>query len=78
MATTTKETSPVSQAQLETLKFVLRYALLIGVPVAIKYAANLQGFWGTLVGAVIPVLLPIIDKFVHEDPRISANGVVPF
>ena len=68
----------MSKTAIETIKFVVRMALLILVPVFVAQAAELTGTWGTLVGVALPVLLPIIDKWVHEDERIPARGVLPF
>ena len=68
----------MSKIAIETIKFVVRMALLILVPVFVAQAAELTGTWGTLVGVALPVLLPIIDKWVHEDERIPARGVLPF
>lgn len=68
----------MSKTSVETLKFMVRMALLILVPVFVAQAANLTGFWGNLVGVALPVLLPIIDKWIHEDERIPAKGVLPF
>jgi hypothetical protein len=62
----------------ETAKFVIRMALLIGVPIGIAQVANLTGQWKTVFDVILPIILPIIDKWIHEDPRISANGIVPF
>lgn len=68
----------MNQTAVETLKFVVRMALLILVPVFVAQAANLTGFWGQLVGVALPVVLPIVDKWVHLDERIPARGVLPF
>lgn len=68
----------MSKTAIETIKFVVRMALLILVPVFVAQAAELTGTWGTLVGVALPVLLPIIDKWVHQDERIPARGVLPF
>ena len=68
----------MNKTTVETLKFVARMALLILVPVLVAQAANLTGFWGQLVGVALPVVLPIVDKWVHEDERIPAKGVLPF
>lgn len=68
----------MSKTSVETLKFMVRMALLILVPVFVAQAANLTGFWGNLVGVALPVLLPIIDKWVYLDDRIPARGVLPF
>ncbi len=68
----------MSNTSAETVKFVVRMALLILVPVLVAQAANLTGFWGTLVGVALPVLLPVVDKWIHEDERIPAKGLLPF
>ena len=68
----------MSNTSVETLKFVVRMALLILVPVFVAQTAELTGFWGQLVGVALPVVLPIIDKWVYLDDRIPAKGVLPF
>lgn len=68
----------MSQTFIETIKFVVRMALLILVPVLVAQAAELTGTWQTLVGVALPVLLPIIDKWIYLDERIPARGIVPF
>lgn len=68
----------MNKASIETLKFVARMALLILVPVFVAQAAELTGFWGNLVGVALPVVLPIVDKWIHEDERVPARGVLPF
>ena len=70
----TPEVSPV----LETLKFVVRLGLLVGVPILISNVANLSGTWQTAFATVLPIVLPIVDKWVHEDTRIPAKGLLPF
>lgn len=57
---------------------MVRMALLILVPVFVAQAANLTGFWGNLVGVALPVVLPIVDKWIYLDDRIPARGVLPF
>ncbi len=68
----------MSKTAIETIKFVVRMALLILVPVFVAQAAELTGTWGTLIGVALPVLLPIIDKWIYLDERIPARGIVPF
>jgi hypothetical protein len=68
----------MSKTSIETLKFMVRMALLILVPVFVAQAANLTGFWGNLVGVALPVVLPIVDKWIYLDDRIPARGIVPF
>jgi len=62
----------------ETVKFILRLALLAGLPLLIAEGAELTGNWKTVFDTVLPILLPILDKFIHENKNISANGIVPF
>lgn len=62
----------------ETGKFVLRLALLIGLPLLVAHQADLKGVWADVVGVYLPILLPIVDKWIHEDPRIPAKGISPF
>lgn len=68
----------MSNTSVETLKFVVRMAILILTPVLVAQTAELTGFWGNLVGVALPILLPIIDKWVYLDDRIPARGVLPF
>jgi hypothetical protein len=63
---------------IETAKFVVRMALFILVPILISYGADLQGAWQVVFSTVLPIVLPIIDKWVHEDSRIPARGITPF
>ena len=62
----------------ETVKFIIRMGLLVGLPIAVDAALNLQGIWGEFFQKVLPVALPIIDKWIHEDKRIPARGITPF
>lgn len=66
------------KAIVETLKLGLRLGILIGLPLVVDWATHLHGTWGVVVGRVLPVVLPLVDKFVHEDPRVPASGVLPF
>lgn len=68
----------MNKATIETAKFVIRLALLFGTPLVVAQLANLTGNAQVIVGQVLPILLPIIDKWVHEDDRIPAKGVLPF
>lgn len=62
----------------ETAKFAVRIALLILVPMAVARIANLEGQWKMLADNILPVVLPILDRWIHLDPRIKARGLVPF
>ena len=66
------------QAAFEAGLFALRVALLVFVPILVQEAVSFTGVLKTLFDTVLPVLLPVVDKFVHEDNRIPANGLVPF
>lgn len=68
----------MNKATIETVKFVLRLAILFGTPIVVAQLANLTGTAQVIVGQVLPILLPIIDKWVHEDERIPAKGMLPF
>lgn len=68
----------MKQPIIETAKFVARMVLFIAVPIIVSQAAELTGTWQTLVGVALPVLLPIIDKWIYLDERIPARGIVPF
>ena len=63
---------------MSTAKFTVRIGLLVVIPVLMGQLINVQGQWKILFDAVLPVLLPIIDKWVHEDERIPAKGILPF
>lgn len=68
----------MSKPLMETAKFVLRLALLAGLPYLVAHQVDLTGVWKDIVGVYLPILLPIIDKWVHEDDRIPARGIAPF
>lgn len=61
----------------ETLKFLVRIVILIGLPQLVAYLTNAGGDW-VIVANAVSVLLPVIDKWVHEDSRIPAKGLLPF
>lgn len=67
----------MNKATLETIKFLIRLLLLIGAPQVILYFTNAGGNW-VYVANALSVLLPVIDKWVHEDERIPAKGLLPF
>lgn len=66
------------EAFINTFKFVLRVGLLVGIPILISKSADFTGDLKTVFDIVLPVALPIIDKWIHEDPRIPVKGIVPF
>lgn len=66
------------KALLETLKFALRMALLIGLPMVAARAVWFTGETKAIFDVVFPIILPIVDKWVHEDPRIPIRGISPF
>lgn len=58
---------------LETLKFVTRTAVLVGVPAVLAELAVQKpqwGFWLGLVGM-------IVDKYIHNSP-VKAKGLLPW
>jgi hypothetical protein len=61
------------KAAWETLKFLVRIVILIGLPQLVLYLTNAGGNWVTVADA-----LSVIDKWVHEDSRIPAKGLLPF
>jgi hypothetical protein len=62
----------------ETVKFVLRVALLVGVPAILGQLAVDKPEWGAWIG----VALTVLDKLKFEwDKRVSekeVGGIVPF
>ncbi len=67
----------MNKSYIETLKFVIRMALLVGVPMLVSWATKLTGQPQVIVNMVLPIALPIIDKFIHSDDRIPINGLLP-
>ena len=62
----------------ETVKFVVRMAILVVLPIAIAQVAKFTGDWKMVFDVILPIVLPVIDKWVHEDTRIPAKGLLPF
>lgn len=67
-----------TDAIIEAAKFTVRIGLLVFVPLLVQHVADFTGFWHSVFTYALPVALPIIDKWVHEDPRVPASGIVPF
>ena len=65
-------------AIINTLKFILRVALLAGVPILISKSRDFTGDLKMVFDIILPIALPIIDKYIHEDPRIPIKGISPF
>ena len=65
-------------AIINTLKFILRIALLAGVPILISKSRDFTGDLKMVFDIILPIALPIIDKYIHEDPRIPIKGISPF
>ena len=65
-------------AIINTLKFIVRLALLAGVPILISKSADFTGDLKTVFDIVLPIVLPIIDRWIHEDTRIPIKGIIPF
>lgn len=68
----------MKQAIINTIKFVLRVALLAGVPILISKSRDFTGDLKMVFDIILPIALPIIDKYIHEDPRIPIKGITPF
>lgn len=66
------------EALWEAAKFAARMALLVFTPLVVQWSADFTGVWHDVFSYALPVLLPIIDKWVHVDPRVPAKGIVPF
>ena len=62
----------------ELLKFVLRYVVLVGGPVIVKQLTGLEGEWGAFFSRELPVVLPILDRYLHINKDIPVRGIVPF
>ena len=65
-------------AIINTLKFILRVALLAGVPILISKSRDFTGDLKMVFDIILPIALPIIDRYIHEDPRIPIKGITPF
>lgn len=62
---------------LELVKFVVRYVLLIGTPLLVKAVADLEGETGAFFSQILPIVLPYLDRLVHNNDRIPLNGISP-
>lgn len=63
------------EANKETIKFIIRMVILVGGPQLLAWAATKPGsVWANVASAV----LPILDKWVHENDNIGQKGLVPF
>ncbi len=65
-------------AIINTLKFIIRLALLAGVPILISKSRDFTGDLKMVFDIILPIALPIIDRYIHEDPRIPIKGITPF
>lgn len=74
MATKTEKKN-FYEANKETIKFIIRMAILIGGPQLLTWATSHPG---SLWANVASVLLPVLDKWVHENDNIETTGIVPF
>lgn len=59
---------------LETVKFVTRIAVLVGVPAVLAELAVQKPEWGGWIG----VALAVWDKYRHENPNTPAKGLLPW
>ena len=62
----------------ETAKFVLRYVILIGGPIIVKQLTNLEGEWGAFFSRELPVVLPLIDRWLYLNKDIPLKGITQF
>lgn len=63
------------EALVEAAKFAVRVCLLIAIPQVIAIATQNQGvLWADALSAV----LPVVDKWLHENDKIKLNGLLPF
>lgn len=67
------ETTNSRKAAVEALKLLFRISLLVGIPAILAELAKSKPEWGGLIG----VILLVIDKYIHENPSIQANGISP-
>ena len=58
----------------ETTKFVARTAVLVGVPAVLAELIKSKPEWGVWLG----IVALIVDKLIHENKDIKANGVLPW
>jgi hypothetical protein len=57
----------------ETIKFILRVSILVGVPAVLSALVEQKPEWGVIIGLV----LTVIDKLIHELP-VRFKGLLPF
>lgn len=63
------------EANKETIKFVLRMVILVAGPQLLAWAAARPGsLWANIASAV----LPVVDKWIHENDNLESKGIVPF
>ena len=60
-------------AVVESVKFVLRMAVLVGVPATLSAVVATNPKWGVGIGFV----LALVDKYVHKLPN-QYRGLLPF
>jgi hypothetical protein len=58
----------------ETAKFVARTVFLVGVPAVIAQLVKEKPEWGAWLG----IAALVVDKLIHENKNVKANGLLPF
>lgn len=64
----------MNKSIIETVKFVLRTVLLVGVPAVLTQLAKDKPEWGAWLG----IALLVVDKLFHENKNTKINGLLPF
>ncbi len=67
-----------TRASWEALKELLRIVLIAAFPIIAEALLSGTFEWGATALAVLTASGKAVDKYFHEDPRIEANGLVPF
>jgi hypothetical protein len=62
----------------EALKELARTGLIAALPVLVSMLQAGTFDYKVLITAVAIALLRAIDKYVHEEPSINAQGIIPF
>lgn len=60
-------------ALFQTVKFVLRTVVLVGVPAVLSALVASNPNWGLVVG----LMLSVVDKYIHHLPN-EYRGLLPF
>jgi hypothetical protein len=66
------------KALVEGAKEFGRVVLIAVLPILVDSLSTNSFSWRTTVVALVMAALKAIDKWVHENGNINANGIVPF